>query len=135
MHADVVVIGAGGMGSSAAWRLARAGRQVVLLERFERGHAWGSSHGATRIFRVSYRDPLAGRLQPVDHVGDRAARGSIAAVMHVGREVESRADREVHRLLLVDRQRRQGDAEVGEAADLRQPRTGRDDDGVGIPVA
>ena len=58
MHsADVVVIGAGAMGSAAAWWLAREARQVVLLEQFEQGHARGSSHGGTRIFRVTYPDP------------------------------------------------------------------------------
>ncbi len=57
-RADVVVVGAGAMGSAAAWRLAAAGRDVVLLEQFEAGHDRGSSHGATRIFRVAYRDPL-----------------------------------------------------------------------------
>lgn len=62
MRADVVVIGAGAMGSATAYHLARDGRDVVLLERFERGHAWGSSHGATRIFRVSYRDALYSQL-------------------------------------------------------------------------
>lgn len=62
MRVDVVVIGAGAMGSAAAWHLACRGRDVVLLERFERGHAWGSSHGATRIFRVSYRERLYSEL-------------------------------------------------------------------------
>lgn len=62
MDADVVVIGAGAAGSSTAWHLARRGRDVVVLERFARGHAWGSSHGSTRIFRVAYRDPLYSRL-------------------------------------------------------------------------
>lgn len=62
MDADVVIIGAGAAGASTAWHLARRGRDVVLLERFARGHAWGSSHGATRIFRVAYRDPLYSRL-------------------------------------------------------------------------
>lgn len=58
MHsADVVVIGAGAMGSAAAWWLAREARHVVLLEQFEQGHARGSSHGGTRIFRVTYPDP------------------------------------------------------------------------------
>jgi sarcosine oxidase len=53
---DVVVIGAGAMGSSAAWWLARLGRDVVLLEQFEQGHARGSSHGGSRIFRLAYPD-------------------------------------------------------------------------------
>ena len=56
MRADVVVIGAGAMGSAAAWWLARRGHDVVLLERFEAGHDRGSSHGATRIFRHAYDD-------------------------------------------------------------------------------
>lgn len=59
---DAVVVGAGAMGSAAAWHLARRGRSVVLLERFSRGHLRGSSHGATRIFRVAYRDPVYSRL-------------------------------------------------------------------------
>jgi sarcosine oxidase len=45
------------MGSAAAWWLGRAGRSVLLLERHEVGHARGSSHGASRVFRFSYRDP------------------------------------------------------------------------------
>ncbi|MGH9243710.1 MAG: FAD-dependent oxidoreductase [Acidimicrobiales bacterium] len=57
MHrADVVVIGAGVMGSATAWWLARDGRHVVVLEQFDQGHARGSSHGATRIFRFAYPD-------------------------------------------------------------------------------
>jgi sarcosine oxidase len=55
---DYVVIGAGVIGSATAWRLAGWGRSVVLLEQFEVGHKRGSSHGASRIFRLSYDDPL-----------------------------------------------------------------------------
>ena len=36
-RADVVVIGAGIVGCSIAWRLAQAGRRVVLLDRAEPG--------------------------------------------------------------------------------------------------
>jgi sarcosine oxidase len=54
---DVVVVGAGVMGAAAAWRLARAGRDVALLEQFEVGHDRGSSHGAARVFRFSYDEP------------------------------------------------------------------------------
>ncbi len=53
---DAVVVGAGAMGSSAAWWLARRGHSVVLLEQFEAGHDRGSSHGGTRIFRFAYPD-------------------------------------------------------------------------------
>jgi len=62
MDADVVVIGAGAAGASTAWHLASRGSDVVLLERFGRGHAQGSSHGSTRIFRVAYREELYSRL-------------------------------------------------------------------------
>lgn len=58
MDADVVVIGSGVMGTAAARALARRGREVLLLEQFEVGHKRGSSHGASRIFRFSYDDPL-----------------------------------------------------------------------------
>jgi sarcosine oxidase len=61
-RADVVVVGAGAMGSSAAWWLARRGRDVVLIERFEQGHVRGSSHGGTRIFRLAYVNPDYVRL-------------------------------------------------------------------------
>jgi sarcosine oxidase len=62
MDTDVVVVGAGAAGASTAWHLAQRGVEVTLVERFGRGHAWGSSHGSTRIFRVAYREPLYSRL-------------------------------------------------------------------------
>lgn len=55
---EIVVVGAGVMGSATAWALAGAGRDVVLLERFRVGHRHGSSHGAARIFRLSYPDAM-----------------------------------------------------------------------------
>ncbi|MFM7064138.1 MAG: FAD-dependent oxidoreductase [Actinomycetes bacterium] len=66
---DAVVVGLGGMGAAAAWRLSRSGRSVVALEQFGPGHTRGSSHGAVRIFRVAYRDrryvELARRALPL----------------------------------------------------------------------
>jgi sarcosine oxidase len=50
----VVVLGGGVMGSAAAWSLARRGVRVTLLEQYAAGHTLGSSHGATRIFRLAY---------------------------------------------------------------------------------
>ncbi|MFF1876641.1 FAD-dependent oxidoreductase [Leifsonia sp. NPDC058230] len=55
---DIVVIGGGAMGSAAAWQLARRGRSVLLLERFEVGHVFGASHGRSRNFNTAYSDPV-----------------------------------------------------------------------------
>jgi sarcosine oxidase len=59
---DTVVVGGGAMGAATAWWLAREGREVVLLERFEPGHTRGSSHGASRIFRFAYTFPRYVRM-------------------------------------------------------------------------
>ncbi|MHA7134853.1 FAD-dependent oxidoreductase [Oerskovia turbata] len=56
-HVPHVVVGGGVMGSAAAWQLARAGHDVVLLERFAPGHTQGASHGASRIHRTTYAQP------------------------------------------------------------------------------
>jgi sarcosine oxidase len=63
-HEKNVVIGAGAMGSAAAYHLARRGEPVVLIEQFALGHDRGSSHGAARITRHSYADPHYARLMP-----------------------------------------------------------------------
>lgn len=55
---QVIIIGAGAMGSATAWWLARSGKEVLVLEQFSPGHVRGSSHGTTRIFRLAYPDPL-----------------------------------------------------------------------------
>jgi sarcosine oxidase len=52
--ADVIVVGLGGMGTAAAWQLARRGLTVLGLEQFALGHDRGSSHGHTRIIRQAY---------------------------------------------------------------------------------
>jgi sarcosine oxidase len=55
---DVIVVGLGGMGSAAAWRLARRGQRVLGLDRFDPPHDRGSSHGRSRIIRQAYfEDP------------------------------------------------------------------------------
>lgn len=55
---DVCIVGGGVTGLATAWRLGEAGRDAVVLERFELDHKRGSSHGANRIFRFAYPDPL-----------------------------------------------------------------------------
>ena len=59
---DVIVVGAGVMGSATARALARSGKSVTLLERLTVGHKRGSSHGASRIYRLSYPDPMYVRM-------------------------------------------------------------------------
>lgn len=55
---DVIVIGLGGMGSAAAYQLAKRGRKVLGLEQFGPAHDQGSSHGGSRIIRQAYyEDP------------------------------------------------------------------------------
>lgn len=56
---DVIVIGAGLTGSAAAWALSRHGRSVLVLEARTPGHADGSSHGSSRIFRTVLDTPRA----------------------------------------------------------------------------
>ena len=54
MTYDVIVVGLGAMGSATACRLARRGMRVLGLDRFTPPHAFGSSHGETRIIREAY---------------------------------------------------------------------------------
>jgi sarcosine oxidase len=54
VRAEVVVVGAGIMGSAAAYALARQGLDVLLVEQFRVGHEHGSSHGRSRIVRLAY---------------------------------------------------------------------------------
>ena len=53
---DAIVIGLGGMGSAAAFHLARRGKRVLGLEQYEMLHERGSSHGLTRIIRLAYHE-------------------------------------------------------------------------------
>ena len=54
---EVAVVGSGLLGSATAWALGERGVPALLLEQFGLGHARGSSHGATRIFRLSHPEP------------------------------------------------------------------------------
>ena len=54
---DVIVVGCGAIGSATAWRLARGGYRVRLLEQFALGHELGSSHGPSRMIRLAYEEP------------------------------------------------------------------------------
>ncbi len=51
---DVIVLGTGGVGSAAAYHLAKRGAKVLGLDQFPAGHDRGSSHGETRVIRQAY---------------------------------------------------------------------------------
>lgn len=51
---DCIVIGTGGAGAAALFHLAKKGARVLGLDRFPIAHDRGSSHGETRVIRLSY---------------------------------------------------------------------------------
>jgi sarcosine oxidase len=53
-HYDVIVLGAGGVGSAAVFHVAKRGARVLGIDRFGPGHDRGSSHGQTRLIRQAY---------------------------------------------------------------------------------
>lgn len=55
---DAIVLGAGAMGSAAAYYLALAGQRVLLLEQFELNHQKGSSYGYSRVIRYTHDHPI-----------------------------------------------------------------------------
>lgn len=59
---DVIIIGAGAMGSAAAYHAAKTGQRVLLLEQFEIDHQNGSSYGLSRIIRYAYDHPAYIRM-------------------------------------------------------------------------
>jgi sarcosine oxidase len=56
---QIAVIGLGATGSAALYYLARRGARVIGIERFDLGHAFGSSHGPTRIIRLAHFENAA----------------------------------------------------------------------------
>jgi sarcosine oxidase len=73
---DVIVIGLGVMGSATLDALARRGRRVLGLDRFEPPHARGSSHGRSRVIREAYFEhplyvPLVRRAYELWHELER----------------------------------------------------------------
>lgn len=59
---DAIVVGAGVTGSATARALGERGAETVLFEQYVVGHRRGSSHGATRMFRLAYPEPDHVRL-------------------------------------------------------------------------
>ena len=56
---DVIVLGLGAVGSSTVYQLALRGQSVLGIDQFTPPHAFGSSHGKSRIIRETYfEEPL-----------------------------------------------------------------------------
>ncbi len=51
---DVIVLGLGGMGTSASYYLTQKKLKVLGLEQFDLAHSKGSSHGKSRLIRKAY---------------------------------------------------------------------------------
>jgi len=67
---DTIVLGLGAMGSATLFQLAKRGRRVLGIDRFTPPHAFGSSHGETRITRLAIGEgeqytPLAMRAHEI----------------------------------------------------------------------
>lgn len=63
---DTIILGGGAMGSASAWHLSARGQRVLVLDRHHPPHAFGSTHGETRVIREAYFEhpdyvPLAQR--------------------------------------------------------------------------
>jgi sarcosine oxidase len=85
-EADVIVLGLGGLGSAAAYWLARRGASVIGLERFALGHDRGASQDHSRIIRLSYHHPAYVRLAQAayDSWGEVSAECGAQLVIETG---------------------------------------------------
>jgi len=77
-HPDVVVIGAGVVGASVAWHLARRGVKVTLVDRGQ-GKGDGSSARATGGFRAQYGTAINIRLSLLSRAKLRAFQEEVGA--------------------------------------------------------
>ena len=69
---DAIVIGVGAMGSATVFQLARRGLRVLGLDRYDIPNDMGSSHGATRMIRLTIQEdpsyvPLVRRAYQLWH--------------------------------------------------------------------
>jgi sarcosine oxidase len=76
--ADVIVVGLGAMGSAACRQLASREVSVIGIDQYAPPHAWGSTHGETRITRLAIGEgreyvPLARRSHELWRELERAS--------------------------------------------------------------
>ena len=107
-------MGAGVMGLATGWALKRRGREPVVYEQFRVGHDRGSSHGRSRIFRLSYAEEEYIRLAQ--------------EALRLWRELEAEAGErllELHGLVEVVRTQEESTAPALEEAGVPWERLGR----------
>ena len=56
---DAIVIGVGAMGSATVYQLARRGLRVLGIERYDIPNEMGSSHGISRMIRLTLQEDPA----------------------------------------------------------------------------
>src|ERR1700722_5398444 len=56
IEADVIIVGAGSVGSMAAWQLSRVGMNVVAVDRFSIPSPFSAYAGESRLFRKVYAE-------------------------------------------------------------------------------
>ena len=56
---DAIIVGLGAMGAATAYQMAKRGAKVLGIDRFTPPHAFGSSHGDTRITRLACGEGVA----------------------------------------------------------------------------
>ncbi|MDF9843483.1 MULTISPECIES: N-methyl-L-tryptophan oxidase [unclassified Paenibacillus] len=120
---DVIVVGAGSMGMSAGYELARRGVKVLLVDAFNPPHTEGSHHGDTRLIRHAYSgDPAyIGLALRADTLWQEAEQLSGSELL-VRSGVLNLADRKVYSFggRVAEAQQRGVQAELLEAAEIRR---------------
>lgn len=130
-------MGAGIHGAAAAWALTGRGVAVTLFEQFHPGHRRGSSHGTSRIFRLSYPDETYVRMAmeslPLWRTLERTAGRTLLVTtggIDVGRDVRDnaaalrRAGARFEVLTAADAVRRFGHVSVDDGEVVWQPEGG-----------
>jgi sarcosine oxidase len=120
---DVIVVGIGGMGSAACYHLARRGKKVLGLERFDVPHSMGSSHGVNRIIRLAYyEDPsYVPLLRRSYQLWRELQRGFGEQLLHITGSIDaSEPDGEIVRGSLESCRLHEIEHEVLTAAELRR---------------
>ena len=83
MQYDAVILGLGGIGSSALAESAARGLRLLGVDRFDPPHARGSSHGGSRVIRLAYfeHEGYVPLLREAYEAFDRLSRDSGVCLM------------------------------------------------------